>query len=162
MEPTIIVKNNKGGYRPGAGKKKGSKNVATIEREKVLEMAKDIIAGRTRRLIDTQTILATGGIKVYVMRSHWEGSGKTKKLVKGKPEIVTDDEEICAALDSEFGDGESPNDENSYYFVITKDPDNQAINSLLDRTFGRTTENKTITLNKGMGEWLDEIENNGS
>lgn len=154
----IVKKYKKGGAMPGAGRKKGGKNASTIEREKVLELAKDIIAGRTKRLIDTQSILAMGAIKVFVIRSHWEGTGKNKKLIKSKPEIVVDDEEIANALDAEFGDGESPNDENSYYFVVTKDPDNQAIESLLNRTFGRATENKNIAVSKGMGEILDELE----
>jgi len=143
----------KGGYN-----KKGKKHKTTIEREKVLEMAKDIVAGRTKRLIDTQSILAMGAIKVFVIRSHWEGTGKNKRLVKEKPEIVADDEEIANALDYEFGEGDSPNDENSYYFVVTKDPDNSAIESLLNRTFGKATENKNLTIEKGMGELLDELE----
>lgn len=142
----------------GGKNKKGKKHATTIEREKVLEMAKDIIAGRTRKLIDTQYNLAMGAIKVFVIRSHWEGVGKNKRLIKEKPVIVEDDEEIANALDHEYGDGDSPNDENSYYFVMTKDPDNQAIKDLLDRTFGKATENKNLTIEKGMGELLDELE----
>jgi hypothetical protein len=154
----IHKNSNKGGKRPGAGRKKGSKHKSTIEREKILELAKDIIAGRTKRLIDTQSILAMGAIKVFVIRSHWEGVGKNKKLVKSKAEIVSDDDEISMALDAEFGEGDSPNDENSYYFVVTKDPDNSAIESLLNRTFGKATENKNLTIEKGMGQLLDELE----
>jgi len=142
----IPIKKKKGGKQPGAGRPKGLRNVATVEREKILEMAKDIIAGRTKRLIDVQSILAMGAIKVFVIRSHWEGTGKNKKLIKSKPKIVSDDDELANALDHEFGEGESPNDENSYYFVVTKDPDNQAINSLLDRTFGKATEKKVTKL----------------
>lgn len=142
----------------GGKNKKGTKNKTTIEREKVLEMAKDIVAGRTRRLIDTQSILAMGAIKIFVIRSHWEGTGKNKRLIKEKPEIVSDDEEIASVLDHEYSDGDSPNDENSFYFVMTKDPDNTAIKDLLDRTFGKATENKNLTIEKGMGELLDSLE----
>lgn len=144
--------------RKGGLNKKGSKHVTTIEREKVLEVAKNIIAGRTKRLIDTQSILAMGGIKVFCIHSHWEGSGKTKKLVKEKAVIVDDDEEIGKALDYEFGEGEDPSDDTDYYFVVTKDPDNSAIESLLNRTFGKATENKNLTIEKGMGELLDSLE----
>lgn len=158
MGNTNKPKSTRGGYRPGSGMKKGTKHKVTIEREKILEMAKDIVAGRAKRLIDTQSILALGTIKVFVIRSHWEGTGKNKRLVKGKPEIVNNDDEIAAALDAEFGDGESPNDENSYYFVMTVAPDNQAIKDLLDRTFGKATENKNLTIEKGMGQLLDELE----
>ena len=142
----------------GGRAKKGKKHKTTIEREKVLELAKDIIAGRTKRLIDTQSILAMGAIKVYVIHSHWEGSGKNKKRVKDKAEIVSDDEEIGRALDYEFGEGDNPSDDDSYYFVMTKEPDNSAIDSLLNRTFGKATENKNLTVDRGMGELLDEME----
>lgn len=133
-------KNNKGGKRPGAGRKKGSKSFTTLEREKILEEWKNGVAKRTRGLLQAQTVLATGCIKVFVIRSHWEGSGKNKKLVKSKPEIVEDEEEIISALDFEYGQGDSPHTETEYYFVATKDPENNAINSLMDRTFGKAKE----------------------
>ncbi len=165
MEQPIVKKKN-GGKRPGAGKPKGSKNVATIEREKVLELAKNIIAGRTRRLIDTQTLLATGSFKIFKIHYHWEGSGKKRTLIKDKPVLVDNDEEIIHVIDHEFGSGDmgNPNDhdheaeEYDYFFVTTKEPDNQAIDSLLNRTFGKATENKNLTIEKGMGALLDELE----
>lgn len=135
----------------GGKNKKGTKNKTTIEREKVLEMAKDIIAGRTKALIDTQTILATGGIKIYKIiydiKINYIGRGKTKQAIRTrvarKPEIVFREDEITAVLDHKYGDGEhteDPNHETEFFFVVTKDPENQAINSLLDRTFGKATE----------------------
>ena len=138
----------------GGRNKRGIKNKSTIDREKVLQLAKDIVAGRTRRLIDTQTLLAMGTIKVFVIRYEMIG----KKKVAKKPELVTGEEQIINALHYEYADGESPNDNDEYYFVTTKDPDNQAINSLLDRTYGRSTENKVVSIEKGMGALLDEIE----
>ncbi len=156
----------RGGKQPGSGRPRGAKSQSTIDREKVLEMAKDIIAGRTRKLIDTQTILATGAIKIFKIHYHWEGSAKKRTLIKDKPQIVENDQEIIHVIDHEFGSGQmgNPNDhdyddeEYDYFFVMTKDPDNQAINSLMDRTFGRATENKNHIISKGMGVLLDEIE----
>lgn len=151
----IAQKNGKKGGRP-----KGKKNSATIDREKVLELAKDIIAGRTRKLIDTQTILAIGAIKVFVIKSHWEGAGKNKRKVKSKPEIVSNDEDIIKVIDYEYGEGEDPNTDDEYFFVMTKDPDNQAINSLMDRTYGKATENKNVTaVIRTMDDLIDELEN---
>lgn len=152
----------------GGRNKKGKKHKTTIEREKVLEMAKDLVAGRTRKLIDTQSILAMGAIKIFKIHMHWEGSGKKKSLIRDKPEIVENEEEIIHVLDHEYGSGAmgDPNDhddedqEYDYFFVMTKDPDNQAIKDLLDRTFGKATENKNLTIEKGMGELLDELEEN--
>lgn len=166
MENKKTKKKKKGGYMPGGGRPKGSKNQATIDREKILEEAKNIIAGRTRRLIDTQTILAMGAIKIFKIHFHWEGSGKKRTLVKDKPVIVENDEEIAHVIDWEYGSGGmgNPNDHDSedeeydYFFVMTKDPDNQALNSLMDRTFGKATENKNHIIQKGIGAILDGIE----
>lgn len=142
----------------GGKNKKGSKHKTTIEREKILEMAKDIVASRTRKLIDTQTVLAVGCIKVFKIRTYYEGSGKNRKKMKSKPELVNDEEEIANALDYEYGEGEDPSNDDEYFFVMTKDPDNTAIEALLNRTFGKATENKNLTIEKGMGELLDELE----
>jgi len=159
-------KKKKGGKMPGAGRPKGKKNQSTIDREKILEEAKNIIAGRTRKLVDTQTILAMGSIKIFKIHFHWEGSGKKRTLIKDKPEIVENDEEIAHVIDWEYGGGSmgNPNDHDSedeeynYFFVMTKDPDNQALNSLMDRTFGKATENKNHIIQKGIGAILDGIE----
>lgn len=166
MEENKSKKKKKGGKRPGAGRKPGSKSQTTIDREKILEEAKNIIAGRTRKLIDTQTILAMGAIKIYKIHYHWEGSSKKRTLIKDKPEIVENDEEIIHVIDWEFGSGAMGNpsdhdhedEEYDYYFVMTKEPDNQALNSLMDRTFGKATENKNHIIQKGMGVILDTIE----
>ena len=144
---------------PSGGKnKKGKKNKSTIEREKVLELAKDIIAKRTKKLIDTQSMLAIGCIKIFVIHTYYEGSGKNRRKMKSKPELITNDREIAMVLDHEFGDGEDPSNEDEYYFVMTAEPQNVAIESLLNRTFGKATENKNLTIDKGMGELLDELE----
>lgn len=146
MENEKPKKDNMGGKRAGAGRKKGSKHKTTIEREKILEIAKDIFAGRTRKFVDAQSVLALGCIKVFVMRSHYEGSGKNRRKVRGKPEVVVNDEEIIGAIDFEYGDGDNPSGDDDYYFVSIVDPNNQAINSALDRTFGKATENNKISL----------------
>lgn len=164
MDNTKQKKKN-GGARPKAGRKKGGKNQSTIDREKVLEEAKNIIAGRTRKLLDTQTILAMGAIKIYKIHSHWEGSGKKRTLIRDKAVIVENDKEIMKVIDYEYGDGEeNPNEheqddeEYEYFFVVTKDPDNSALNSLMDRTFGKATENKNHIIQRGIGAILDDIE----
>jgi len=139
--------------KKGGRNKKGTKHKTTIEREKVLEMAKDIIAGRTNGLINIQGTLAKGGVKVFRIDSYYEYFmvGKTEKRTKKtkKPVLIDDDDEITAVLDHEFGTGDStehPNTDTEYYFVFTKDPDNKAIDSLLDRTFGKATQTQEIKI----------------
>lgn len=140
--------------RIGGLRKRGTTARSVVERNQLLEIAKDIVAGRTRKLIDAQTMMAMGCIKVFVVRTFIDEKGNK---VKGKPVIVSDEDEIANALDHEFAEGDTPNNEMNYYFVMTDRPDNQAINSLLDRTFGKPIENKNIVLQKGMGELLDEL-----
>lgn len=140
----VKPKKKKGGYMPGGGRPKGSKSKTTIQREEALELAKDIIAGRTRKLIDIQTILAMGAIKVFKSCSHYVGTGKNARKITEKPVVVTDDDEIINAIDHYFHEGESPNDDLTYYFVATKDPENKAIDSLLDRAYGKPKESVAV------------------
>lgn len=132
----------KGGYG-----KRGKKAKTTLDREAALKAWQDGVVKRSQGLLNVQSMLALGSIKVFRIDSHWEDSsnGKTKYKVKSKPRLVTNNNEIIAALDFEFGTGlEDPNDDTTYYFVTTKDPDGQAINSLMDRTFGRPKESLEI------------------
>lgn len=138
---TQPTKKKKGGKMPGAGRPKGLKNKATIDREKFLQEWKDKVAQRSHSLLNVQTMLAVGTIKVFKIVTTTDSKGHS---TRSKPELVENDDEIIAALDYEYGDGESPNDEEDYYFVTTKDPENQAINSLLDRTFGKPKESVDV------------------
>jgi len=138
----------------GGKAKLGAKHKTTIDRENVLNLAKDIIAGRTQKLIDTQTMLALGTIKIFRIRYEFIG----KKRVAQKPELVSDDETIKEVLYHEYADGEDPSDDSEYFFVTTKDPENQAIKDLLDRTFGKATENRVLQVETKMGAILDALE----
>lgn len=140
--PTTLTKEQ---MAKGGKNKKGKKHKTTLDREAALEAWHQGVINRTQGLLTVQSVLAFGCIKVMRIDSHWEGSAKNKKLVKSKPVIVEDDDEIIAAIDYEYGDGDCPNTDSAYYFVATKDPDNQAINSLMDRTFGRAQEKIDLT-----------------
>lgn len=128
--------------RKGGRNKKGKRSKLVLTREEALKAFHNGVIKSTTGLLNVQRMLAFGSIKVFRIDSHWEDSsnGKTKYKVKSKPILVSDEDEIIAALDYEFGSGESPNDDSTYYFVTTKDPDQRAIDSLLDRTFGRPKE----------------------
>lgn len=139
--------------RKGGLNKRGKRHSATVEREKALELAKDIIAGRTIGLINAQTLAAYGTIRV--MRVDYEYFGK-KKVAK-RPEIVSDDEEIASAIHWHYHDGPDPNDEDKYYFVEVKEPNVLAAEKLLDRTFGRATETKKITLDVEVDDEVEEM-----
>lgn len=137
-------KAKKGGKQPGAGRPKGMKNKATLEKEDFLKAFQEGVQRRTLGLLNAQSFLAHGTLKVFRIDTKTVGSGKNAKRIREKPVLVENDEEIIAALDYAFAEGDSPNDDDTYYFISTKDPDNQAINSLLDRTFGKPKEQIAI------------------
>lgn len=129
----------------GGRNKRGKRSHLVLEREAVLEAWKNGVHKRTQSLLQAQTMLAMGAIKVFRIDYEWRGIGKNRYKIAKKPDIVISEEEIMDALDHEYGAGESPSDDMKFYFVMTKDPDNSAINSLLDRTFGRAKESIEIS-----------------
>jgi len=66
----------------------------------------------------------------YLFKIHTDSKGN-----KGKPELVDSQYEISAYLNGEY-EGE-PDD---YYFITTERPDNKAIDSMLDRAFGKAPQ----------------------
>ncbi len=125
--------NGKKGGRP-----KGRKNEATIEKERELNAVKQRIMKNAQRIIDSQLSLSQGQQFLYRIDTN-------KKGIKSKPVLITDSEEIANYLDGEFGDGESLNTETEYYFITTKEPNNMAADSMLNRAFGKPTENMELT-----------------
>lgn len=131
--------------RKGGTNKRGKKNNTTLTKELALKLYNEGVIKRTQGLLHIQSVLAAGTIKVFRIDSYWEERGKTKYKVKNKPALVHDDDEIIAALDYEFGDGESPSDDLHYYFVATQDPNPMVIEHMMSRTFGRPKESIEIT-----------------
>lgn len=123
-----------GGRRPGAGRKPGTKNPATLEKERVLAELRQRIMKIAQRILDSQTSIALGQQFLYRI----DTDPKTKH--KSRPELITDEETIRDFLDGEFGDGQSINTDTEYYFITTKEPNNFAIDSMLDRTFGKAKQ----------------------
>jgi len=142
----------RGGARPGAGKKKGKKHAATLERVKVLESFRQKVMGLADQLLHNQLTLANGQQFLYKIEKKFIKTGKRKKDGKPtgyyrnkKPELVTDQATIFwyieNMVDLANGDIEDKtNPEDTYYFITTKEPNNQANDSLLNRTFGHPAQ----------------------
>ncbi len=131
--------------------KRGKDKVTLTKEQAYLNMQEKIIA-RSMKLTNAQTMLGLGTIKVFRIDAHYEMFGRVKKLVKEKPVIVKDDEEIIKVLDYEYNDGENPSTHGDdateypqFYFVEVKDANNQAIESQLNRTFGKALEKVDVT-----------------
>ena len=113
------------------GRPKGSKNVATLEKQIVLEEIKQRVMRSSGQLINSQMALAQGLQMLYVVRTIKMG----KKKMRLRPEVVTDQSTI-----EKYLAGELDEEEYKYYYLSTKEPDNKALDSLLDRTFDRATQ----------------------
>lgn len=133
--PHIARENGKKGGRP-----KGSKSKTTLEREKVLAAIRQRILSQADGILDAQLTLARGLTYLYKIEKYYEGRGKNRVLKRKQPKLVTSQIEIEAYLAREVDEGDMEDPEDTYFFITTKDPNNQAIDSLLDRTFGKAVQ----------------------
>jgi hypothetical protein len=130
-----------GGARPGAGRPKGKANAATLRRAKVLEAYKRRVEKHTQQLLDAQLTLARGVTTLWRIPKEIEikrnRQGEEYEVEKrGKPEMVTSQAMVAQYLAGDF-EGDPKAD---YYFITTDKPDNRALDSMLDRTYGKATQ----------------------
>ena len=121
----------KGGPRPGAGRPVGSLGKETKEKKKAEQEMIQRIVNNLEGIINAQLNLAHGAAYLYRIDETGEGKNKKREHV-----LVTDPEEIKRYLDSELPDGEELD---NYYYITTKSPDGKAIDSLIDRVFGKAS-----------------------
>lgn len=125
--------NTWGGARPNAGRPLGSENEQTRKKRIVEEEIKQRVLRSANKLINAQMSLAQGVQMLYVIE-------KTKRGANKKPRLITDQTII-----EKFLAGELDNEPDEYYFITTERPDNRALDSLLDRIFGKAVSNLDIT-----------------
>ncbi len=152
----------KGGARPGAGRKKGTKDPKTLEKERVFEAFRQRAMGVADLLLDSQLTLARGQTFLYKIEKEEIIGPKGGKTYRAKkPELVTSQTEIEMYLEGlvEEGDKDDENDRRAtYYFLTTKEPNNNAIDSILDRTFGKAAQSVALSGSLNISKVLDEIE----
>ena len=126
------------------GRPKGKKSKTTLEKEAVLRAFRERAMRSADLLFDAQLSLAKGQTFLYKIEKELQiGSKGGKKYVNSKPKLVTSQSEIESYLEGLIneGDMEDENDPNgTYYYLTTKEPSNYAADSLLDRTFGKSTQ----------------------
>ena len=150
----IARENGKKGGRP-----KGTKNPATLERERVLAELRQRTMRVAGVLFDSQLALARGQSYLYKIEKYREKVGKNYVLKKKKPKLVTEQWEIEQYLEGLVEEGNMQDPEDTYYFIVTRQPNTKAIDSLLDRTFGKAQQNIDFTSGgKAIGEILDELD----
>src|ERR1051325_4100142 len=77
----------RGGKRPGAGRKKGSKSPATLEREAALKPFREMVIARVKPLFEAQMTLARGVSYMYWIKENPKTGGKEHILVTDPDEI---------------------------------------------------------------------------
>jgi len=129
----IIAKRKDG--RRNNGRPRGSMNKATMEMKVAKKAFTDRVNKNVDRLFNAQLSLALG--EKYLMVIRTEGEGKNRKRWT---EIIEDPEIIKQYLDEELDD-----DDEHFYYMTTKPASNQAIDSLLNRSFGKARESLDLT-----------------
>lgn len=140
-----MTKNTKAKTSPINGKKGGrplgAKTLAALERDIVLKEFKDKVMHSVNVLFNAQLHIATGQTYLYKIEKELQiGLKGGKKYVNSSPTLVINPDEIETYLQGliDCGNMEAKDDPNpTYYYITTKDPDNKAIDSLLDRTFDK-------------------------
>lgn len=128
-----------GGAREGAGRPKGSENEETRKRRIAEREYKERVVAHIHDLFNSQLALSKGLSYLYRIDETEDDKGKKIRkhvLVESPSEIrdVLDDLEGSTSGTSGEGDDEK------YYYITTKAPDNKAIDSMLDRVFGKAKQ----------------------
>jgi hypothetical protein len=156
---TLEILENKsswGGRRKNSGRAKGSLNKATLEKKAVEAEFKQRILYQAQGLFNAQSLIAQGQQFLYKIEKYKEvGAKGGVKWIAKKPKLVTSEWEIREYLDNlvDLANGDLEDEYNpadTYYFITTKEPNNQAIDSMLDRVFGKARQ--TIGLDGGEGQ----------
>lgn len=138
-----------GGARLGAGRPLHSKNPDTIEKEEAIRQFKERVARHTDRIFNSQLDLALGEKYLMVVRTIGKGTKQRRET-----EIISDPELIKQYLDEELTDS---NEE--YYFMTTKGANNQALEALLNRAYGRPKDTLDVTSNgRTIGQVVQELD----
>lgn len=129
---------------PGAGRPKGSLNKTTLERSAIKQRIIDRIHHKADTLLNAQLSKALG--ETYLMRQVTKNVGRANE--RRTTEIVTDPEIIRQFIDEEL----DIDQDTEYYYMTTKPADNQALQGLMDRAFGKAdakvenTGEQTLTI----------------
>lgn len=132
------------------GRPKGSKSPKTLEKEAVLREYKTRVMGVTNILLNSQLTLAKGQQYLFkIEKKKLTGPKGGVSYIPQRPKLVTSQIEIQNYLEGLLD--ESDIDDNdpaaTYYYLTTKDPNSQTIDSMLDRTFGKSAQSIDLTNN---------------
>lgn len=122
--------------RKNNGRKKGSVNKATAEIKEAKKAFIKRVNKNVDRLFNAQLDLAIGEKYLMVVRTTGTGAKARRET-----SIVTDADTIKQFLDDES----SLDSDTEYYFMTTKPANNNALDSLLNRSFGKPDQSIDLT-----------------
>lgn len=132
----------KGERLAGSGRKPGTLNKKTIEIKVAEEEFRQKILSELKELIRAQMTIAKGAHYLYKIVEEKDSKGK---VLSKKHILVEDPYEIQSFLDELQGEDGIVN--GTYYYMTTAPPDNRALDSLIDRVFGKSMQ-RTESVNK--------------
>lgn len=130
------------------GRPRGAKSKETVIKETAFEELQQRFLGAQDALINAQLSIARGQTFLYKIEKTWVSSPKGDKegyWKNEKPNLVTTQWEIESYLEElAENNGELSDDQDggaTYYFLTTKEPNNEALKNILDRVYGKPKEN---------------------
>ena len=133
-----------GGARPNSGRPKGSTNKATKEKKAIEQELQQRIMGVADILFNSQLQLARGEYYLSTIEKEWVKTGKNADsgYWRKKPAAqVTQQWEVEAYLQGLVDNAPLDGEGDTYYFIVTKDPSNSAIESMWNRSIGKVRQN---------------------
>lgn len=132
------------------GRPKGKKLARTIDKEKVQKHLEAFYQKRALQIARASLGPALGQMFIYKIEEEVTGHGpKGGEYVKRKHTLVDNPKEIERALNVMEGGGSGTDheNENTYYYVTTKEPDSNAIDKIFNRAFGKPKETVDTNIN---------------
>ncbi len=130
----------RGGKRNNAGAPKGTIQRRSLEKAAVARALRERTMMHADNLFNAQLAKAVGSVMVFRVDEVSISGGRTKRVHTH----ITDPEEVKKVLDETLDAGAGTVGEN-YYFVTNIQPDNKAIDSMLDRAFGRAVQSIEVS-----------------
>jgi hypothetical protein len=137
------------------GRTKGKKSAKTLEREAVLVAFRQRAMKLADVLLDSQLILARGMNILFRIDKEKIGRGKNVRYIKKRPVEVTDLVEIRMFIEGLIQEGDKDDERDpsaAYYFITAVPPNNQAIDSILNRTFGSPVQSTKLVGEDGTAQ----------
>lgn len=137
---TLTEKRKRAGAKGGKAKK-GKKTAKVIERDKVHDELRDMIADKARPLFHAAFSNAMGNaFLIRIDKKYEKGARGGQRVVSVKHVVVEDTHEILNVLDEWQGDMDRGLVDEKYYYITTKRPDSGVIRDLWDRGFGKSPQ----------------------